>query len=332
MKISNETKVGLLTIVALTFLILGFNFLKGKNVFSKSKKIYAVFNEIGALEKSNDVKIKGNSIGKVYDKGFTDKNATGIVVTINLTSDINIPKNSVAFIASPIAGTPYINIQMGDSNTYLKNGDTVQTKLTGGILGDLTSQVSPTLEKARTAIDSLTVVLGSVNRLFDPATKNNIRGIINNLLVSSASLEKLLNTETGLLAKTIGNLNDVTGNLKTNNDTITSILHNVNTTTQQLANLNLQRTLDSVQATVNQLNQVVYKINHNNGTLGLLMNDSKLYDNLRNTALGLEILIDDIKVHPKRYVNVSVFGKKDKGEYLTSPAKKDTLAVSGNKR
>jgi len=325
MKISNETKVGLLTIVALTLLILGFNFLKGNNVFERNKKIYAVFSEVGSLEKSNDVKIKGNSIGKVYGKDFTDKNATGIVITINLTSDVNIPANSVASIASPIAGTPYINIQMGDSGIYLKNGDTIQTKLAGGLLGDLTSQVTPTLDKARTAIDSLTVVLGSVNRLFDPATKNNIQGIINHLLTSSASLEKLLNAETGLLAKTIGNLNEVTGNLKTNNDTINSILHNVNATTQQLASLNLQRTMDSVQATINQLNDVVSKINHNNGTLGLLMNDRKLYDNLRNTALGLEILIDDIKVHPKRYVNISVFSKKDKGDYLTSPGKKDTL-------
>jgi phospholipid/cholesterol/gamma-HCH transport system substrate-binding protein len=325
MKISNETKVGLLTIIALTLLILGFNFLKGNNVFERSKKIYAVFSEVGSLEKSNDVKIKGNSIGKVYDKDFTDKNATGIVITINLTSDVNIPANSVASIASPIAGTPYINIQMGDSGIYLKNGDTIQTKLAGGLLGDLTSQVTPTLDKARTAIDSLTVVLGSVNRLFDPATKNNIQGIINHLLASSSFLEKLLNAETGLLAKTIGNLNEVTGNLKTNNDTINSILHNVNTATQQLASLNLQRTMDSVQATINQLNDVVYKINHNNGTLGLLMNDRKLYDNLRNTALGLEILIDDIKMHPKRYVNISVFSKKDKGDYLTSPGKKDTL-------
>jgi phospholipid/cholesterol/gamma-HCH transport system substrate-binding protein len=331
MKISNETKVGLLTIVAITLLILGFNFLKGKNVFNRSKKIYAVFNEVGSLEKSNDVKIKGNSIGKVYEKSFTDENASGILITINLTSDVNIPQNSVAFIASPIAGTPYINIQLGDANTYLKNGDTVQTKLTGGILGDLTSQVSPTLEKARTAIDSLTMVLGSVNDVFDPNTKNNLRSIVASLLRSSTSLERLLNAETGMLARTIGNLNEVTGNLKTNNDTINSILHNVNTTTQELANLDLQRTLDSVQLTVSQVREVVSKINNNNGTLGLLMNDTKLYDNLRNVALGLEILIDDIKVHPKRYVNISVFAKKDKNGYLTSPVKKDTLGISGNK-
>ena len=328
MKISNETKVGVLTIVAITLLILGFNFLKGNDVLHKSKKVYAIFSEVGSLEKSNDVKIKGNSIGKVYDKAFTDNNASGILITINLTSTVNIPKNSIAKIASPIGGTPYISIQLGDSNVYLKNGDTLETKLAGGILGDLTSQVNPTLEKARTAIDTLTTVLASVNRLFDPSTKGNIQGIINNLLVSSASLKQLLDAETGLLAKTMVNLNEVTGNLKNNNDTITSILHNVNSTTEKLAALNLERTLDSLQSTVSQLNDVVYKINHNNGTLGLLMNDRQLYNNLSNTALALEILVDDIKVHPKRYVNVSVFGKKDKGDYLTSPAKKDTVVTS----
>jgi len=326
MKISNETKVGVLTIAALTFLILGFNFLKGNNVFSKNKRLYAVFTDIGALDKSNAVKIRGLQVGSVYDIDATNKNLDGIVITINWTRDINIPVNSSASIVASFVGSPYINIEMGDSKQFLRNKDTLITRIKSGVFGDLTSQVSPTLSKARTAIDSLTVVLGSVNRLFDPSTKNNVQGIIANLLVSSANLQKLLNTETGLLAKTVTNLNEVTGNLKTNNDTINSILHNVNSTTQHFAALNFKQTMDSVQASVNQLNAILYKVNHNDGTLGLLMNDRKLYDHLRNTALGLEILVDDIKVHPKRYVNISVFGKKDKGDYLTSPAKKDTLS------
>ena len=181
-------------------------------------------------------------------------------------------------------------------------------------------------------MDSLTLVLGSVNRLFDPGTKNNIQGIITHLLASSISLEKILNTETGMVAKTIGNLNDVSANLRRNNDTIKSILHNVNTTTQHFASLDMKQTLDSVQATISQLNSLVYKLNHNNGTLGLLLNDPQLYNNLKNTSLGLEILIDDFKAHPKRYVNVSIFGKKDKSGYLTSPLPKDTISASPNKR
>ncbi|MFZ1259527.1 MAG: MlaD family protein, partial [Chitinophagaceae bacterium] len=98
MKINNETKVGILTIVALTILILGFNFLKGKNLFDKSKKIYAVFQDMGSLEKSNEVKINGLPIGSVFDKREIDKDVSAIIITINLTRDINIPDNSVAYI------------------------------------------------------------------------------------------------------------------------------------------------------------------------------------------------------------------------------------------
>lgn len=329
MKISNETKVGLLSITALTLLVLGFNFLKWKDVFNRSKKVYAVFSTIGSLEKSNQVKIKGKSIGKVYDIDFTDENASGIVATINLTTNVHIPRNSVAYISSPLTGSSYISIEMGDAKVYLKNGDTLSTKLNNGLLGDLSSQVTPTLDKARTAIDSLTMVLGSVNNFFDPQTRNNIHAIVEHLMASSKSLDQMLDAETGLVATTMKSLNGVATNLKNNNDTITSILHNTNIATEKLANLKLEQTLDSVRATITQLSNVIYKMNHNNGTLGLLMNDSKLYDNLRNTTLALEILIDDIKVHPKRYVNISVFGKKDKGNYLSSPTKKDTLVSDG---
>ena len=325
MKISNETKVGLLTVVALTILILGFNFLKGNNVFDRGKKIYAVFESIGSLETSNDVKVKGNSIGKVYAKRFTDKNATGILVTINLTSDINIPFNSVASIVSPLAGTPYIAIDLGDAQQYLTNGDTIQTKLNNGPFGDITSQVTSTLETLRPAIDSLKFVLGDLHRVFDTRAKNNIHVILDNLNAASLSLERMINPETSVLARSLSNVESITANIRKNNDSITSIISNANIAAGKLANLDIQSTIDSLQTVVLQIKSTVAKMNSKDGSLGLLLNDKQLYDNLQKAALGLEILIDDIRVHPKHYVNISIFGKKDKGNYLTSPAKKDTL-------
>src|SRR5262245_14363170 len=132
MKISNETRVGVLTVIALTLLILGYNFLKGNNVFNKSRKIYAVFSEISSLDVSNDVKIKGNAIGKVHDKKFKDKNASAIIVEISVNTDVNIPDNSTASIASGLVGSSYINIQMGNSTKYLKDGDTIETTMNPG--------------------------------------------------------------------------------------------------------------------------------------------------------------------------------------------------------
>jgi phospholipid/cholesterol/gamma-HCH transport system substrate-binding protein len=327
MKISNETKVGILSVASLVILVLGFNFLKGKNILNKSKKLYAIFPNIGTLDKSNAVKIKGFPIGSVYQIDPLDKNLDGIIVTINWTKDINIPRNSYATISSTLLGTTYLSIEMPPEGAhgYLTNGDTILTKQNAGVLGDLTSQVTPTLGKARTAIDSLTAVLASVNRFLDPNTKDNVQMIVAHLLNTSASLAKLMDAQNGIIAATMNNLNDVASNLKKNNDTISSMLHNANMATKNLAQLKLQQTMDSIRATVSQLNQVVSKFNHNNGSLGLLLNDRKLYDNLNSTALGMEILVDDIRAHPKRYVNISVFGRKEKGNYLNSPLKKDTL-------
>src|SRR5215831_15601888 len=121
MNISNETKVGVLTVFALTILILGYNFLKGKDILKKNKKIYAVFSEIGSLEKSNDVKLKGNPIGKVYDIRFTDENADSILVVINLTAGVRIPASAVASITSPLAGTAYIVVDFPSDSTIAKN-------------------------------------------------------------------------------------------------------------------------------------------------------------------------------------------------------------------
>jgi phospholipid/cholesterol/gamma-HCH transport system substrate-binding protein len=160
MKISNETKVGVLTITALTLLILGFNFLKGKDLFNRSKKIYAVFTDLGTLEKSNEVKINGLPIGKVYNLTEKDIDVTGIVVTINLSRVVNIPKNSIAYISSGLVGSSSIIIEKGDAKEYLKPGDTLLTRLDNGILGDVKAQLNPTLNKVRGTLDSLSTVLG----------------------------------------------------------------------------------------------------------------------------------------------------------------------------
>jgi phospholipid/cholesterol/gamma-HCH transport system substrate-binding protein len=145
MKISNETKVGVLTIVALTILIVGFNFLKGKNIFSNEKHLYAVFNELGSLKKSNEVKINGLPVGVVYNYTEIDKNLSGIIVTITLKRDVNIPRDSKATIESELLGSTYVNVAKGSSNEYLRDGDTLVTDLASSFLGDVKAQINPTL-------------------------------------------------------------------------------------------------------------------------------------------------------------------------------------------
>lgn len=325
MKISNETKVGILTITALVILILGFNFLKGKDLFNRTKKIYAVFDKLGALAKSNAVKINGYPVGTVYAFEPIDKNLNGIKVTISLTTDVNIPTNSVAYIAADILGSSTIVIEKGNATTYLENGDLLNTRLDAGIFGSLSSEAGPTLAKIRSALDSVSRVLGNINSVFDAGAKNNLQQTIVNLNMATGSLNKMLDPEKSALAHTLQNVSSITDNLKKNNDSITTVISNAKHFSEKLSDLNLQQTLDTLQSAISLLKATIKKVSSTDGTLGALISDRKLYNKLNDVLLSAEILVDDLRAHPKRYVNLSVFGKKDKGGALTSPSIKDTI-------
>ena len=331
MKISNETKVGILAIVALTLLIVGFNFLKGKNVFSHEKHLYAVFSDLGSLRKSNEVKMKGLPVGAVYEYTEIDKNLSGIIVTITMKRDVNIPKDSKATIESELLGATYLNIAQGGSTEYLKDGDTLQTDRTTSLVSDVKAQINPTLTRVRDAIDSLKMVLGGLNRLFEKDTKGNIQDIIRNLKESTAGLNKLLNAESGALAATLENANSISANLKKNNDSITATISSIKRAADKFSNLEVQPTVDSLTASIVAFKNILTKFDTNQGTLGLLMKDRALYDNLKNLALGLEILLDDIRVNPKRYTGNVIFNRRDRTGPLTSPAKKDSIPQGNQK-
>lgn len=331
MKITNEVKIGILAIAAIVVLVIGFNFLKGSNVFSKPYTLYARFPNIGSLEKSNQVKINGLTVGSVYTFKAADKEVNSIIVEIHLDEGIAIPDSSIAFIDGTVLGAAYINIEKGRANSYLQTGDTISTKLELSLMSDLKAQVAPTITRLNETFDSLKVTIGGLNSLFDPNTKSNLRALITNLTVSSAELAELMNVQSGALSQSLGNINTITGNLARNNDAITSSIRNVEVTTSRLANANIEGTVAALQGTINELKNTVSRFNNNNGTLGLLMNDRKLYDDLQTainrmnqTMLGAEILLDDVRIHPKRYLNFSVFGGKNKGEPITSPAAKDS--------
>ncbi|MEO5892843.1 MAG: MlaD family protein [Ferruginibacter sp.] len=325
MKISNETKVGSLTAISIVLLILGFNFLKGKNLTSKTMRFYAVFGNIQGLATSNAVVINGKQVGTVYSTdGGTDMRRIIVAITMNQT--VNVPDNSVAIISPSLLGTTTVEIRLGNSTTYKKNEDTLSTQATSGMLDEAFSRVDPVLVQVKSAVKALDSLLLTVNGVFDPNTKNNIRGVMDNLnkttatlAVSSASLQTLLNNQTGALAKTLDNLNSFTGGLKNNNAKIDQTLTNLEATTAKFSRLDIEKTLTTLDLTVTDLKNTIAKVNSDKGTLGLLISDTKLYNNLNATSNKLNVLLDDVRTHPKRYVNISVFGRKDKSGPLLVP-------------
>ncbi len=327
MKISNEIKVGILAIVAIVLLLMGFNFLKGKDLFDNRTKIFAVFPNLGGLTNSNEVKINGLTIGSVYEMKEIDKNVSGIRVTIRLTRDVNIPSNSVAYIAAPLVGlgTTTITIEPGNATSFLKNGDEIQTRVDEGIFSGLSSEVTPTLNKLRQTMDSLNRVFSNLNKIMDGETKNNLQNTVANFSNLSSSLNRLMSDPNSSLVTSLNNMSAITGNLKKNNDSITDIISNTKQFTAKLTQLDLQQTMDTLQGAIAQLKSSMEKISSTDGTLGALIHDKKLYNKLADVLLSAEILMDDLRAHPKRYVNLSIFGKKDKGGALSSPSIKDTI-------
>lgn len=329
MKVSNETKVGALTAVSITLLILGFNFLKGKNITESSNTIYAVFPNVDGLAVSSPVYANGYQIGRVGDLEAKDKNLSGIIVTITLTKDINIPTNSYASSDKTLLGTTSVKITLGTSPKYINEGDTLQVILSPDMLSSVKSTLTPAVDNINKTLIALEAVIMKLNSVIDPNTKNNIQSIVANLNTSSQRLMDLLNTQNGSLAKTLNHVESITGNLEKNNGKIDSSLSNVQKATKQLADAEIAQTIETMKKTMGQLEQTIAKVNNPNGTIGALLNERKLYDELRQTNRSLTTLLDDLKTHPKRYVNVSVFGKKDKSVPLTAPLF-DSTGTKGN--
>ena len=330
MKINNETKIGVLVIVGVGLLFLGYNFLKGKSLFKKENHIYAVYENIQGLAKSNPVVINGLQVGNIsnLDGG---REIRRIVVTVNLTKDVLIPDNSLAVINPNLLGTTSLEIKLGTSARPLKNGDTLITTLSGGAFDEALKVLNPVLYEVRNAVKSLDSVLHIVTNVFDPTTKNNIKSVISNLNATTASfaqssiaLQQLLNPQTGALSKSLQNVNEFTHNLVTNSSKINDIMANADATSKKFASIDFQKTATTLDQAATNLKAGIAKINSNEGSIGLLLNDKKLYENLSATSNKLNILLDDIRVHPKRYLTISVFGKKDNNNYITAPLVDDS--------
>lgn len=331
MKVSNETKVGALTIIAITLIILGFNFLKGKTIFKSGNFIYAKYTDTKGLIVSNPVFVNGFQVGSVFEIENQSADLSHIVVSIKLNGNYEIPANSIATIQDNPLGTNSISIVLGDGKTFLKSEDTIKTAPAASLLGDLMNTLSPIGEQTKKTITELEKVLTNINNVLNEQNKANFQTILANLSAttenlnkSMASIEGMLQKQNGSISQTADNLSSFTKNLSDNNKKINNIISNLDTASKQIKDADLTKTIQSIQVAVSELSTTLHKLNTGDGTAAKLLNDPAIYTQLQGTIKSINTLVDDVKMHPKRYVNVSVFGKKDKSKPLTKPLA-DTL-------
>ena len=299
MKLTKEIKIALVAIVGILIMYFGINFLKGMNLFSTNNTYYMTFDDIQGLGASTPIYADGYKVGTVDGMEYDYKENGPIKVKVDINKDLRIPQGSKAEIVKDLMGNLQVNLLLANNpRERVEPGGVIPGAVNGGMM-DKAANLVPVVEKMLPKLDS---ILTSVNALLaDPAlaaSLHNVETITSNLTVSTRELNTLM---AGLNKQVPGMLRKANG-----------VLDNTNRLTANLASLDVQGTLNRVNQTLESAHQFTEKLNSNQGSLGLLMNDTKLYDNLTSTMSHADSLVIDLKAHPKRYVHFSVFGRKDK--------------------
>ncbi len=291
---TKEAKIGLTGIVALVILFLGINFLKGIKLFNTQDVYYIKFSNAKALSKSSTVYADGYNIGIVSNIMYDFNHPGQVIVEISVEDGLRIPKGSSAMLDEAMLGGCTLNMLLATNLTdAYQPGDTIPGTDSNGLMSKA-ADMMPQLEQVVARVDTL---IATLNKLTSdpnlPIIIQNAEQLTENLNKSTAQLNRLLSKDVPQMTKTFSQA----GN-------------NIVTLTDNLNKLNLQATMDSVNQTIGSVHELMAQIQNPNGTMGKFINDSSLYDDMNKTVQSANNLLIDLKANPKRYVNISVFGKK----------------------
>jgi phospholipid/cholesterol/gamma-HCH transport system substrate-binding protein len=327
LKLSRELRIGLLSVITLAAFVWSFNFLKGKDLFNQQRTFFVSYSNVAGLMTANAVTINGLSIGQVSGMSFDKGNPGKIVVELNISNDVRIPKNSVARIfSSDLLGTRGIQIILGDSPEEARSGDTLISEMQKSLQDEVNNMVQPILVKAENLMSSMDTVLTVVSDVFNKETRDNLISTIESLKNTMANLQSatftadtLISSQKNRLARIIANVESISINLKQNNENLSKVMSNAARISDTLARANIAETMTNLSNTVEGLSRVVQKIEKGEGSVGQLLNNETLYNELEASSKELKQLIEDMKLHPERYVHFSVFGRSTKRNTYQPP-------------
>jgi phospholipid/cholesterol/gamma-HCH transport system substrate-binding protein len=307
LKLSKEIKTAILVISGILLFIFIFYYLKGENILDNSKKITAIYDNVEGLAASAPVTINGHKIGKVQSIEFSDDRSGRLNVNMLIDSEFEISKNSTAqlYEAGLIGGKAIAIIPAFDGADSVQSGDFLSSDVKPGLTDLVNQRLTPLQEKMETMMVSADSLLGNLNTLFDTQTKENIKSSIAELSTTIASFKS---TSESLNNLVVDNTSDI-GETITN---FNKISEDLTTLSNSLAAADLDTIMVDLKSTISSFDQLLTNIENGEGSVGKLMKDDAVYNNLEGATKQLEQLLEDMKLNPKRYVHFSLFGKKAK--------------------
>ena len=311
-KLKREVKVGLFALTTILAFYWGINFVKGRDLFNVNNTYYALYDQVNGIQKSSAIVIKGYKVGVISDIMYNPAKSDKIVLEFSIKNKFKIPENSSARIYSDgLLGGKAIEIELGDSEIYLQNGDTLPSFMDK----DLFDLAGSELEFFKQRLNTLTNDIGETLNNFNMLISDNAESIANtftNISEISESLKDVVQNEEGDLQDIINNMNALSATLRNNTGKIDNIVSNVESITDSINRANIPTLVGNLSSSLTEMNDMLVKINHQDGTLGKLVGDEALYDSLVVATTNLSLLLEDLRENPEDYVHFSLFGRKKK--------------------
>lgn len=305
MKLTKEIKAALFVLLGVFSFLIGFNFLNGTSLFKSEKNLYAIYDQVEGLQSGTTVTVNGLSVGKVSSIDFLP-NSNRILVKFTVRNDLNFSKNSIAEIyeAGLIGGKSIAIIPVLDGERMLVSGDTLVSRTKPGLTDVVGSEIAPLQKKLEQILINADTLVKSLNTVLDDKAQQGLNEALSDVSVTISNLNSITNSLSKILVSQESNINQTINNFS-------EASANINQISDSLSKTDLNALVSEIENTATTLNSILKSIESGEGTFGKLMKDEGLYNNLEASTKEVELLIRDLKEHPKRYVHFSLFGKKE---------------------
>jgi len=323
-QISKEIKIALLGICAILLFIFGYNYLKGTGMFSSSKFIRAEYDNVQGLTPASYVQIQGFTVGSVKDILLSKEHPGKVLVIMTVDKDMVIPEDSKANIVSlDLLGTKAVNLVKGLSTKEAADNQLIDGDVTMGTIESIGAQATPAIDSAKLVLGSLNQTIRNINNILDETAQANLRNTVanlNNTMKDMSEFAAQLNAQNAKIATIMNSMSSFATSLDKSGPTLTRVLDNADITTANLKRTDFEGAIKELKVAMNEMQSILQKVNNGNGSIALMMNDDKLYKNLKNTLATANNLLADVGARPSRYINVTIFGKKNKNVSPPPPA------------